>query len=107
MEYVGLIVGLQDSVPSVGPNVGAEDLLNIGARVGNAEVGFVVGNQEGGSVGFDVGNGVVGESVTLVGLAVGLHVNESPVGPTVGTEVGRIVGGDCVGSVGRIGDSVG
>ena len=49
----------------------------------------------------------VGESVTLVGLPVGLHVNESPVGPTVGTEVGRIVGGGGVGVVGLIGDSVG
>ena len=43
----------------------------------------------------------VGESVTLVGLPVGLHVNESPVGPTVGTEVGRIVGGTGVGNVGN------
>ena len=49
----------------------------------------------------------MGESVTLVGLPVGLHVNVSPVGPIVGTEVGRSVGGGGVGFVGLVGDSVG
>ena len=81
---------------AVGPTVGCEDSFIVGGMlVGDTLVKYVGGV---GNVG-DVGE-LDGVYVAHVGLVVGLHVSVCKVGPTVGLEVGFIVGGTGVGIVG-------